>query len=386
MKCFVLDGEFAPKDGYSLSPREQSDRRASCSSSVWRNLSASLIERPMPTLGEKDVLIQVGACGICGSDMHAADMDSDGYTLFSGHMRLPVILGHEFAGKVVSVGNKVTRYRPGDLIAAEQIRWCGECLPCRSGMPNSCECIEEVGLSSDGAFSEYAIVPERFCVSINHLADYLGDELAAMEAGALSEPTGVAYMSMIAAGGGITPGTNVAVFGTGPIGLAAIAIARASGAAKIFAFSRNDKKLELAKTMGADHAINCSFVSASEAVLELTNGVGCKTVVEAAGSPTVLYPEIAKLMCAGARICQIGMSAEVPPVPLMPFIAKQCTISGSLGTAGSGVIPNVINMMASGAIDMRKIISGRFALDNIEEGINFAKSGVAGKVMISPLY
>ena len=80
------------------------------------------------------------------------------------------------------------------------------------------------------------------------------------------------------------------------------------------------------------------------------------------------------------------MSAEVPPVPLMPFIAKQCTISGSLGTAGSGVIPNVINMMASGAIDMRKIISGRFALDNIEEGINFAKSGVAGKVMISPLY
>lgn len=391
MKAYVLDGKWAPKEGYELNPREKADRRAARGDFVWKDVKAGVVDWETPRPKDNQVLIKVGACGVCGSDMHAAETDADGYTMFAGHLRLPVIMGHEFSGEIVEVGKDVKKYKVGDLIAVEQIRWCGKCDACRIGMFNNCFELEEIGLSDHGAFSEYAVVPEKYCCNINNIAELLGDSLAALEAGALSEPTGVAYNGMMINGRGVQSGSHVAVFGTGPIGLSAIALARASGAARIFAFDTVEEKLGLAKLVGADYTYNPIELarqdsSPTEVVMDATSGVGCKVVVEAAGNATRTYPEIVKLMSIGANVVQLGMSGGLSTIDMTPFQIKSCSITGSLGTAGNGIIPSVLRMMAQGSIDMRRIITGRYNLMDTAMAIDDAKSGKHGKILVSQLY
>ncbi|MGI6152866.1 MAG: scyllo-inosose 3-dehydrogenase [Christensenellaceae bacterium] len=391
MKCYLVEADFSPKEGYVLNEREKRDHRAQRSSMVFNNLRAGLSECEKPKPGPKDVLIKVGACGVCGTDMHAGFAGEDGYTEYTGHLRLPVIMGHEFSGEIVEVGSEVTEYKVGDLIAVEQIRWCGECFACRKNKFNSCINIEEVGLSMNGGFAEYAVVPQKYCVSLNEVAERLGDKMAALEAGALAEPTCVSYAGMMINGGGVQPGAHVAVFGSGPIGLAAVALARAAGAAKIFVFDTVDEKLELAKKVGADYVFNSITLakegsSPAERVLDITKGIGCGMVVECAGVPSKTYPDIVQLMSIGATVVQLGMGGALATIDLTPFQIKGCRIVGSLGHAGSDIYPSVIRMMAQGSIDMRKIVTGRFNLSDVEEGIEAAKSGKHGKVLISQHY
>lgn len=391
MKCYVVDADFAPKEGYKLSAREKADKRAQRSSFVFKNLRAGIVERPTPKVGPKDVLIRVGACGVCGTDMHAAEMGDDNYTVYSGHLRLPVIMGHEFSGEIVEVGNAVRDYKVGDLVAVEQIRWCGECPACRRGKFNSCQFLEEVGLSSDGGFAEYALVPEKYCCNINEIATLLGDKMAALEAGALAEPTCVSYAGMMINAGGLQPGSHVAVFGCGPIGLASIALAKAAGAAKIFAFDTVPEKLELAKKIGADFAYNSLDLykqgsSPAEMVLDETGGIGCAQVVECAGVASRTYPDIVNLMAIGAKVVQLGIGNGLSNIDLTPFQIKGCSMIGSLGHAGNDIFPSVLRMMAKGRIDMRPIVTARYSLDDIADGIKAAKSGKHGKVLISQHY
>jgi threonine dehydrogenase-like Zn-dependent dehydrogenase len=391
MKAYVLEAIWDPKPGYTPNQREVKDKRAIRSDMVYRDIKAGIKDAPVPEVGDNDILIKVGACGICGSDMHAGNMADDGYTKYAGQLRLPVIFGHEFSGEIVEIGKNVTGFMVGDLIAPEQIRPCGTCDACRTGYFNSCRNIEEVGLTMDGAFCEYTLVPANCCYNINNIADLLGDKVAAFEAAALAEPTGVAYNGIVVNGNGVTPGTHVAIFGTGPIGLAAVAIARASGAADIFAIDISDERLELAKACGASYTINSATlgkqnISVADVVLEQTKGLGCKMVVEAAGAPQVTYPEIVKLMSIDANVVALGRSPKFAPIDLEQFIVKGCRLSGSLGTSGNGIIPSVLKMIASNRIDMRKIITGRYPLIKTPEAILDARGGHHGKVMISQFY
>jgi hypothetical protein len=196
---------------------------------------------------------------------------------------------------------------------------------------------------------------------------------------------------MMVKGNGIVPGTHVAVFGAGPVGLAAISLARAAGAACVFAVDIREERLTLAKACGADYLLNPIVLekegaSLSEIILDYTKQIGCRTVVEAAGSPVKTYPEIVKLMSIGANVVQIGRSPKLALVDLEQFIVKECSISGSIGTAGDDIIPSVLRMMATGRLDMRKIITGRFNLSDTQDGIDAAKQGIHGKVMISQFY
>ena len=387
MKAYVLEADWAPKEGYTPTEREINDKRAIRSDMVYRNMKAGLKDTADPRPGPRDVLFKVGACGICGSDMHAGAMGPDFYTKYAGHLKLPVITGHEISGEVVEIGKEVTGFRPGDIVTVEQIRPCGICDACKTGYFNSCRNIEEVGLSVDGGFSEYILVPEHYCYCINDIAEALGNRAAAFEAGALAEPIGVAYNGIFVRGRGITPGAHVAVFGVGPIGLSAVALARRSGAAKVIAIDVNEDRLQLAKLVGADLTVNPSLLggSVSEAVIEMTSGLGCKVVVEAAGAPEATYPEIVKLMSIGANVVAIGRSPKLAPMDIERFISKNCSLSGSMGTSGSDIIPSVLRMMASG-LDMRKIITGRFSLYDIPEVIEEVKGGSHGKVLISQFY
>lgn len=393
MKAFMVEGEWAPKPDYILSPRELKEKRAMRADLVYKNVTTGLKNVPIPEISDDDVLIKVGACGVCGSDLHAIGRDTEGYSTFASHVKLPVILGHEFSGEVVEVGKNVTNTKVGDIISVEQIRWCGTCRVCRTGMFNQCENLEETGLSCDGAFAEYALVPQKYVCVINDIAERLGDKQAAFEAGALAEPTCVAYSGIQINSGGIKPGSNVAIFGVGPIGLASVELARAFGAAKIFVFNTNPARDYLAKAMGADYVFNPRTLkeqgtSAGEVVLDLTNGIGAGTIVEATGNFSEVYPEIMKCIGIGAHIVQLGIGAKPAIFDTMPLLRKNAHIIGSLGQAGSDIFPSVLRLMASGRIDMRKMITGRFKLDDVSQAI--ADSGKRelghGKVMVSQFY
>lgn len=393
MKAFVVEGEWAPKPGYILNKRELKDKRAMRADLVYKNVTTSLKDVPIPQIGDTDVLIKVGACGVCGSDLHAIGRDAEGYSTFASHVKLPVILGHEFSGEVVEVGKNVTTTKVGDIISVEQIRWCGTCRVCRTGMFNQCENLEETGLSCDGAFAEYALVPEKYVCVINDIAELLGDKMKAFEAGALAEPTCVAYSGIQINAGGIKPGANVAVFGTGPIGLAAIELARAFGAAKVFAFNTNPARDHLAWAMGADYVFNPRALkeqgtSAGEVVMDNTHGIGASMIVEATGNFSEVYPEIMKCLAVGARVVQLGIGAKPAVFDSMPLLRSNAHIVGSLGQAGSDIFPSVLRMMASGRIDMRKMITARFKLDDVATAItDSGKRDLGhGKVMVSQFY
>ncbi|MGI6174890.1 MAG: scyllo-inosose 3-dehydrogenase [Christensenellales bacterium] len=391
MKCYVLDGTFAPKEDYQLSEREKKDKRAFRSNFIWKDLTEGIVERPIPKIKPNQVLIKVGACGVCGSDMHAGHMDAQNYTEYSAHLRLPVILGHEFSGEIVEAGSEVRDYKVGDLIAVEQIRWCGECPACRKCKFNSCYFLEEAGLSLDGGFCEYAAIDEKYCCNLNDVADKLGDKMAALEAGALAEPVSVSYAGMVINAGGVQPGAHVAVFGAGPIGLAAIGVARAAGAAKIFAFDTVPEKLTLAKNIGADEAYNSielyqKGTTPAAVVMEATKGIGCSMVVECTGAHSKVYPDIVNLMAIGGKVVQLGISSNMANFDLTPFQLKGASIVGSLGHAGNDIFPSVIRMMAQGALDMRGIVTARFSLDDCKKALDEAKTGKHGKVLVSQHY
>jgi len=393
MKAFYVSGEWMPKKGYSLLHREQTGEYFAVNSpNIWKNVYGELKDIPIPVPKADEVLIKVGACGICGSDLHAIELDEEGYTRFPGRLKLPVVLGHEYSGEVVEVGSDVKSIHKGDLISVEQTLWCGKCRACRMNRFNQCENLYEDGLSKNGGFEEYALVNEKFCCNINGLADKLGDKLAALEAGALVEPTAVAYNGMFINAGGFQPGGHVVVFGVGPIGLAAIALARATGAACIIAFGTTENRMKLAREMGADVVYNPRQLAKDggaspwELVMEHTKGIGAAMFVEATGNTNSTYPEIENCMAIGAKIVQLGMEAGRTSVDWMPFIFNFGQIYGSGSHGGSEIFPSVIRMMEHGLIDMRKMVSARYPLDKINEAFDAQRTKQHGKILVSQHY
>ena len=149
MRGLLLSGDYAPKPGYTLSGRElDGDHRALNGSAIWKN--STLVVRndvPMPVVGPHDILMKVKYCGVCGSDVHFYESDADGYILFPGHSKLPLVIGHEFSGEVVETGSAVRHVAVGDMVTAEGMDWCGECTPCRAGYFNQCQNLEELGFT-----------------------------------------------------------------------------------------------------------------------------------------------------------------------------------------------------------------------------------------------
>lgn len=389
MKSLLLEAEWKVRKGYELAKRERETRRALNGNNIWRNPKLEIQEVPVPKIDLDEVLIRVKACGICGSDVHMYEVDSDGYILFPGHSKFPCIIGHEFAGQIEEVGKKVKNLKAGDMVTAEEMNWCGECLPCRAGMVNQCEDLEEIGFTINGAFAEYVAVKAKYCCRIDGLVDTYGDREKAYEAGALVEPTSVTYNGMFTRAGGFKPGGNLVIFGAGPIGLAATALARAAGAAKVIVFEITPSRIDLAKKMGADKVYNPKELEQQEirpheVVLEDTEGVGAAMLVEAAGACSQTVPEMEKAMAIDGKIVQIGMVAGRTPVGLLAFQVKGAHFHGSIGHSGHDNFPSVIRLMAAGRIDMTKAVTNRFSLDQAGGAIAQSASLHEGKVLVRP--
>jgi len=392
MRAFYVEAEFIPKQGYKLSAREAGDKRSARGNSIWKDIRGSVVDRPIPQPKDDEVLLKIGAAGICGTDAHLLLKDEDGYTKYDGHSKYPIITGHEFSGEIMEIGKAVKQnLKVGDLVSVESMNWCGECDACRMGMFNQCKNLEEPGLTFDGGFAEYAVVKAKYCYLLNDIVDYYGDKMIALELGSMIEPTGVAYNGLFVRGGGIRPGGHVVVFGAGPIGLAAISLMKTSGAAKLICFETTEERRQLAKDCGADYVydpiqLSKDNINQSELLMDLTNGMGIALFAECSGATNATYPVMAGALAIGGKTVQIGHSMGKTSIDLYPYMFNAGGISGSNGQSGQGIYSDVIALMASGRIDMRKTVTGRVHLENIEEGLAQAANRVSGKVLVSMAY
>jgi hypothetical protein len=215
--------------------------------------------------------------------------------------------------------------------------------------------------------------------------------MSAMELGAMIEPTGVAYNGLFVRAGGVRPGGHTVVFGAGPVGLAAVALMKTSGAGKLICFETTPERRALAKKMGADFVydpieLSNKSVNSAELLMDLTNGRGISLFAECSGATNATYPVMAGSMAIGGKIVQIGHTIGKTNIDLYPVQFNAGMICGSNGQSGQGIYTDVISLMASGRIDMRKMVTSRVPLENILDGMALAGNRVAGKVLVSTHY
>ncbi len=383
MKGLVLDAQWKPKADYVVSEWEKETGKAITGNSIWHNPTLEVREWADPEVGPNDVLLEIQACGVCGSDMHFYETDDQNYILYPGLTKFPTILGHEFSGKVVEMGKNVKNLKPGDYVTVEEMIWCGRCTACRNGYPNHCERLEEIGFTIPGAFAKYIAVDEKFCWKVDGILDRYGRDKG-LEMAAMTEPTTVAYNGMFERAGGFRPGHFVSVFGSGPIGLAAIGLAEAAGAGMIVAFEISPQRRGLAKKIGADYVYDPREVSPSQVMMELSKGAGFDFQVEAAGAPHLTVPQMEKAMAINGKVVQIGRAARTVPMYLETFQVRRGQFFGAQGHSGHETFPNVVRLVASGRLDLSPIITGRFGLDDTVAAIARSTKRADGKIMIKP--
>lgn len=387
MQAVTLVADWDPRPGYAITPTELRSRKATMACHVFRHprLQRERVADPTPEHGQ--VVVQIKGCGICGSDTHSVETDADGYMIFSGPASFPCILGHEYAGEVVEVGPGVRDLRKGDLVTAEGMLYCGVCEACRKGLFNQCVRLDMVGFSSPGAYAEYIAVHEKHCWKLNGLAERLGSAQAACEQGALVEPVGCSFNGMYVAAGGMLPGSHVAVFGCGPIGLGAVALARATGAATIVAFDLSHARLDAARAMGADETWHIGELrqqggSPSEVMRRISGGWGSDMIVEAAGAAVHTMPEIEKALAPAAKVVYLGRTGERAPVMLDVLVSGASRIVGARGHAGGGVYPHIIRMMEHGVLDIGGMITHHMPLAEAAAAVERSKTREDAKIML----
>lgn len=377
MKTVTLYADWQPKPDFKLGAKDIDGKLTYLGSKVWKNPELKIVEKDVPKIESTEVLIKVKACGICGSDVHMAQADDDGYIWYPGLTAFPATLGHEFSGVVVEAGgqaiNKRTgkKFEEGEAVTSEEMFWCASCRPCADGYPNHCEKLQEIGFSCDGAFAEYVKVDSRYIWSLEELKRvYKGDDL--FLAGSLVEPTSVAYNAVIERGGGIRPGDNAVILGGGPIGLAAVAIMKKAGASNVILSEPSESRAKLGKLMGADHIINPLKENFAERVLDITGGLGAKLYLEATGLPDRVWGDIEQAIWEGKMINSavviVARADKKIPVSGEVFQVRRASIIGSQGHSGHGTFPRVISSMASG-MDMTPLITKKITLGKVPENI-----------------
>ncbi|MBI5644254.1 MAG: alcohol dehydrogenase catalytic domain-containing protein [Deltaproteobacteria bacterium] len=385
MKALMANGEWKPKEGYPVTEEENRLKRAAVGSQVWRNTRFDIVNVPVPELLDDEVLIRVKTCGICGSDTHVYETDKDGYILFSGLTRFPCVIGHEFSGIVEQAGSRVTGLKTGDIVAVESVMWCGMCTPCRSGSPNQCRNVELMGLSRNGALAEYIAINQRYCWKLNDLRGlYGGDEI--FDIGALVEPVGCAYNGLFVVGGGFNPGSTIVVYGTGPIGLGAVALAKAAGADIVISFDIQDGRVGLARAVGADYAYNSKTLDGarpSDIIMEITKGFGAEIQIEAAGAAPYTIPEMEKSLSNQGKIIYLGRAATSTPMYLDTLVSGANRVVGARGHAGYGIFPNIIRLLSRGRLNIAPMVSRKFQFKDAVAALKASSDRNLGKILVS---
>lgn len=358
-------------------------KKAISGNMLWKDPSINVVDEPVPHPAADELIVNVKYCGICGSDTHVFESDSEGYMIFSGPARLPCVLGHEYSGEVVDVGKNVSEFRKGDLVTGESIFWCGKCFPCRSGMLNQCENVDLMGLTSDGAFAEYIRVKDKYCWKLNALEErFPRDEV--LKIGSLIEPLGCAYNGIFISGGGFLPGASAIVYGAGPIGLGSVLLLRIAGAGKIVAVDVIDERLEIARKLGADYVFNLrKGYDLENGIMNITSGWGADVQVEAAGAANVTIPLMQKLCSKRGSIIYLGRAEPSCQIELNRMVTGAHSLIGSRGHSGYGIFQNVIRLFQSGRLNTAKeMITSEFPFSGIKDAFSLSKKRIDGKILV----
>jgi threonine dehydrogenase-like Zn-dependent dehydrogenase len=387
MKALTLQANWEPRRPDGLGPHQRASRKSPNAATAWKHPRLTLADAPTPAPGHGDVLIKVKACGICGTDVHCCTTDESGYVRFSGPAQFPVILGHEVAGEVVEVGSGVKGLAVGQAVAVESVCWCGVCTACRSGNVNQCLDGELLGLTVPGALAHYVAVSARHCWDIGPLAAAFPDGDDLLEVGSLIEPIGCAYNGMFVTASGFRPGAYIAIHGAGPIGLGAVMLARAAGAAKILVFEPSEARNRLALSLGADFAadpiaLKKQGTGVGDVIRQLTGGNGADMQIEAAGSASETIPEMLKGLARNGNIVYLGRTEDTAPPDYNTLVSLGAGIVGSRGHAGHAIFPSVIRLLAAGRLPARQMITARFPLERAIDAIELSAKRTEGKVIV----
>lgn len=342
MFCCGAEPRAIPKPRGTLEPMKALLLRE------YGKLELADLDRPEPGPGE--LLIQVAACGICGSDVHGFDGSS-------GRRIPPIVMGHEAAGIVAATGDGVTQLQPGDRVTFDSTVYCGECAYCRRGAINLCDRREVIGVSCGeyrraGAFAEFVTVPAR-------IAYKLPANFSFAEA-AMLEPTAVALHAVKVSE--IRGGETALVLGAGMIGLLTLQAARAAGCSKVFIADIDPTRLQLAASLGATETLHLSGSDLAAEIQRRTGGSGVDVALEAVGRQETIDAAIQSVR-KGATVTLIGNITPQVTIPLQVVVSRQLRLQGTAASAGE--YPQAIDLISRGTIQVKPLIT---AVAPLEEG------------------
>ena len=326
-------------------------------------------EVKVPSIGPNDVLVKVRVASICGTDLHIYNWDR----WAQGRIHPPLIPGHEFCGEVVAYGNEVTSVKEDDFVSAEMHVACGKCLQCRTGEAHICQFVKIIGVDADGAFAEFVKIPES---NIWKLDPSIPQEYAS-----ILDPLGNAVHTVLA---GEIAAKTVAITGAGPIGLFAIAVARAVGAAQVFAIEVNQHRRQVAKEMHADLVLDPSKDDVRSIITERTGGLGVDVVLEMAGHPDAIRTAF-DIVRHGGRISLLGLTSR--PISLNfseDIIFKGITIQGINGRRMYQTWYQMTALLKAGKLDLHPVITDRMSMKDFSKGMERLTTGEASKILLYP--
>jgi threonine 3-dehydrogenase len=325
----------------------------------------SLKDLPPPKVGPGEVLIRVKRVGLCGTDLHIYHW----HPWAQGRIHPPLIIGHEFAGVVESTGPGVEGVAVGDKVTAEGHIACGVCYQCRTGLGHICRKVKIIGVDIDGAFADLIAMPASNIWKI--------DPGIPLDVAALHDPLGNAFHTVMSSD---VRGRRVLVLGCGPIGLFCVAIAKASGAARVIASEISESRMALAVKLGADKVINPRRENLQESVAAETEGAGADVAFEMSGAPEAVRQAL-KCVRDGGEVALLGLPSEEVPIDVShDLIFKGITVRGIVGRRMFETWYQMRSFLLAGLIDPTPVITHRFAMNEVPAAMKAIASG-AGKVL-----
>lgn len=322
---------------------------------------------PVPVAGHNDVLIKIKKTSFCGTDAHIYNWDE----WAQQHIQLPLVLGHEFYGEVVEVGCEVKSFfKIGDRVSGENHIACGHCRNCRAGRAHICRVNISVGVTRQGCFAEYLVIPAANAYLI---ADEITDNVAS-----ILNPLGNSVHTALSYD---LVGEDVLITGAGPVGVMAAAIAKHAGARYIVVTDVNEYRLDLAKKMGATLAINLANISLDDVMKQLGMKEGFDVGLEMSGNGKALNDMI-RHMNHNGKIAMLGFVPKNTGIDWSEFIFKGITIKGVYGREMYETWYKMITML-QGGLDIAPIITHEFAVDDYKQAFDVMQSGKSGKIILN---
>ena len=319
---------------------------------------------PVPEVGPGEVLIKVHKTAICGTDVHIYNWDA----WSQEHIKPPMVIGHEYVGEIVELGAGVNGFQVGQRVSGEGHITCGHCRNCRNGKIEWCKDAQGVGVDRNGAFAEYLCIPVKNVIAID---EHLDEDVVAFF-DAFGNATHTALMWNLV-------GEDVLVTGAGPIGIIAAAICKHAGARRVAITDMNDYRLDLARKMGVDAAVNVAREDLREVMKNLNIVEGFDVGLEMSGAPAGLMQMIS-VMRNGGKISLLGLSGKPAPMDMNTVIMKCLTLQGIYGRRMDNW--HQMSYMVQGGLDLTPIITHRFHYTEFEKGFAAMNSGESGKVIL----